>query len=191
MPQPTLEKRQNLANLVLVTAVGGLLEQHPLANAFPAYAAAMPHVKMSFAALVAADPRVSSLFGNPRITSSELASLFLPPGEKADSEFARFVTLLAGNGRLPVLPEIESLFEELKLESERMLKVRLRTATRLESAELEKLGAALKQRFGRDIELTQSIDPRMLGGAVIDAGDIVIDGSVRGRLARLGYALTH
>ncbi len=53
MPQPTLEKRQNLANLALVTAVGGLLVQHPLANAFPGYAAAMPHVKMAFeAALV-------------------------------------------------------------------------------------------------------------------------------------------
>jgi F-type H+-transporting ATPase subunit delta len=53
------------------------------------------------------------------------------------------------------------------------------------------LKAALKKRFGRDIELDQRIDPGVIGGAVIDAGDMVIDGSVRGRLARLESALTH
>jgi len=53
MPQPTLEKRQNLANLALVAAVGGLIAQQPLVNAFPGYAGAMPHIKMAFeAALV-------------------------------------------------------------------------------------------------------------------------------------------
>lgn len=147
--------------------------------------------KLAFAAQVASDPRVVALFGNPRISHGELVSLFLPNGEKADSEFGRFVSLLVENGRLPVLPEISALFEQLKLESERSLKVRLRTASRVEPAELEKLGAALKRRFNRDIELSQSIDPKMIGGAVIDAGDVVIDGSVRGRLARLEQALSH
>ena len=145
--------------------------------------------KLAFAADVAADPRITALFGNPRLSDSELASLFLPHGEKADTEFGRFISLLAENGRLPVLPEIAALFEQLKLESERTLKVRLRTAIRVDAAELEKITAALKRRFDRDIEITQSIDPKMLGGAIIDAGEIVIDGSVRGRLARLEQAL--
>ena len=147
--------------------------------------------QLAFAAEVASDPRAAALFGNPRISPAELASLFLPHGEKADSEFGRFIALLIENGRLPVLPEIRTLFEELKLESERLLKVRLRTAARIEAAELEKITAALKRRFNRDIELTQSIDPKMIGGAIIDAGDVVIDGSVRGRLARLEHALTN
>ena len=110
---------------------------------------------------------------------------FFPPA----SEFGRFIALLAENGRLPVLPEIRTLFEELKLESEKTLKVHLRTATRVDAAELEKISAALKRRFNRDIEMTQSLDPKMIGGAIIDAGEIVIDGSVRGRLARLEQAL--
>lgn len=145
--------------------------------------------KLAFAAEAAADSRVVALFGNPRLSSDQLASLFLPHGEKVDTDFGRFISLLADNGRLPVLPEIGALFEQLKLESERTLKVRLRTAERIDATELEKISAALKRRFDRDIELTQSIDPKMLGGAIIDAGEIVIDGSVRGRLARLEQAL--
>lgn len=147
--------------------------------------------KIAFAADVAADSRIVALFGNPRLSNSELASLFLPSGEKADSDFGRFISLLADNGRLPVLPEIGALFEQLKLESERTLKVRLRTATRVDAPELEKIKAALKRRFDRDIELSQSVDPKMMGGAIIDAGEIVIDGSIRGRLARLEQALTN
>ena len=145
--------------------------------------------KLAFAAQVAGDPGVVGLFGNPRLTAGELASLFLPPAVKVDSSFGRFISLLADNGRLPVLPEIAALFEQLKLDSERTLRVRLRTATRVEAAELDKISAALKRRFNRDVELSQSIDPKMIGGAVIDAGEIVIDGSVRGRLARLEQAL--
>ena len=55
----------------------------------------------------------------------------------------------------------------------------------------DRLRAALKRRFGRDIEIDHSIDADILGGAIIDAGDVVIDGSVRGRLTRLEQALTH
>ena len=145
--------------------------------------------KLAFAATVAADPGVAALFGNPRLSSDQLASLFLPHGEQVDTDFSRFIGLLADNGRRSVLPEIGALFEQLKLDSERTLKVRLRTAERVDAAELEKISAALKRRFDRNIELTQSIDPKMLGGAIIDAGEIVIDGSVRGRLARLEQAL--
>jgi F-type H+-transporting ATPase subunit delta len=147
--------------------------------------------RLAFAAQVAGNPGVAALFGNPRISRSELASLFLPQGTGMDSEFGRFIGLLAENGRLPVLAEVSALFEQLKLDSERLLMVRLRTAVRVEPGELEKLGAALKRRFQRDVEISQSIDPKMIGGAIIDAGDVVIDGSVRGRLARLEQALTH
>lgn len=147
--------------------------------------------KLGFAAQVAADPRVASLFGDPRVAASDLVALTLPEGEPADSPFAIFVQVLADNGRLTVLPEIGALYEELKQDAERVLKVNVRSATPIDQAETAKLKDALKRRFGRDIELEQTIDPSVLGGAVIDAGDVVIDGSVRGRLARLEQALTH
>ncbi|PZQ16388.1 MAG: F0F1 ATP synthase subunit delta [Rhodanobacter denitrificans] len=147
--------------------------------------------RLGFAAQVAADPRVAALLGDPRIGQDDFVALFLPEGEPADSAFAGFLRLLVENGRLAVLPEIGALFEALKHEAERVLKVRVRAAAPIAATEADKLKDALKRRFGRDIELEQAIDPAILGGAVIDAGDVVIDGSVRGRLARLEQALTH
>ena len=147
--------------------------------------------KLAFAAQAAADPQVRALFGNPRVGPSELASLFLRDGEPVDSPFAGFVKLLADNHRLEALPEIAALFEQRKREAEKILQVRVRTAAPIDAGETEKLKNALKRRFGRDIELEQTVDPTVLGGAVIDAGDVVIDGSVRGRLHQLEAALTH
>ena len=145
--------------------------------------------KLGFAAEVASDARVTALFGDPRARGAELAALVMPEGESADSEFARFVHVLADNGRLQVLPEIGALFVERKNEAERTLKVNVRSAAPIDASEVAKLKAALKRRFDRDIEIEQSIDPGMLGGAIVDAGSVVIDGSVRGRLARLRQAV--
>lgn len=146
--------------------------------------------KLAFAAQVAADPRVAALFGDPRVAQKDLAALVMPEGEAADSPFAGFVHVLSENRRLPVLPEIGALFEELKHEAERVLKVNLRSAAPIDATETAKLKDALKRRFGRDIEIEQSVDEDVLGGVVIDAGEVVIDGSVRGRLAQLEQALS-
>lgn len=145
--------------------------------------------KLAFAAQVASDPRVAALFGDPRVAQADLAAVVSPEGEPADSAFARFIGLLAENHRLPVLPEIGALYEGYKQEAERVLKVNVRSASPIGADEAAKLKDALRRRFGRDIEIEQSIDASVLGGAVIDAGDVVIDGSVRGRLARLEQAL--
>jgi F-type H+-transporting ATPase subunit delta len=65
------------------------------------------------------------------------------------------------------------------------------SATALPAAELDTIKAALKRRFGRDVELETAVDEGLIGGAVIDAGDVVIDGSLRSKLARLQSALAH
>lgn len=147
--------------------------------------------RLAFAAQVAADVQTAPLFGDPRIAPTQLASLFLPEGEPADSPFARFIATLAENHRLHALPEIAALFEQLKREAERVLKVRVRSAVTIGAAEVARLRDALKRRFNREIELEQALDPTILGGAVIDAGEMVIDGSVRGRLTRLESALAN
>ena len=67
----------------------------------------------------------------------------------------------------------------------------MRTAAPIDANETARLKEALKRRFGRDIELEQTVDPGVLGGAIVDAGNVVIDGSVRGRLHQLEAALTH
>ena len=146
--------------------------------------------KLAFAAEVAAEPQVVALFGDPRLSPQALASLFARDGEPADSEFARFLGVLADNGRLRELPEIAALFEQMKRDAEHVLRVRVRSAVPLDDADAARLVEALKRRFNSDIELERSVDPSVMGGAVIDAGETVIDGSLKSRLAKLETALT-
>jgi F-type H+-transporting ATPase subunit delta len=145
--------------------------------------------KLAFAAEVAAEPRVIALFGDPRVPLRSLASLFARSGEPADSEFARFIGVLADNRRLRELPEIAALFEQMKRDAEHVLRVHVRSAVPLDDGEAARLVEALKRRFNSDIQLERSIDPSVMGGAVIDAGETVIDGSLKSRLAKLETAL--
>jgi F-type H+-transporting ATPase subunit delta len=147
--------------------------------------------KLEFAAAVARDPQVQTLIGNPAFGGDKLVSLFLPQGEKADSAFANFIATLAANRRMPILADVADGFAALKRADEGVLKVNVRAAVALEANQADALKAALAKRFGRQIELTSSIDESVIGGAIIDAGDTVIDGSVRGRLERLAQTLAH
>ncbi|HEX5961368.1 MAG TPA: F0F1 ATP synthase subunit delta [Rhodanobacteraceae bacterium] len=145
--------------------------------------------QLAFAAEVAAVPRVVALFGDPRVSTGALASLFVRAGGADDSAFMRFLGILADNHRLRELPEIAALFEQMKRDAEHVLKVKVRSAVPLDDAEAARLVEALKRRFGSDIQLERSVDPAVLGGAVIDAGETVIDGSLKSRLAKLETAL--
>jgi F-type H+-transporting ATPase subunit delta len=147
--------------------------------------------KLEFAAAVARNPQVQALIGNPAFGGDKLVGVFLPQGEKADSAFANFVATLAANRRLTILADVADGFAALKRAAEGVLKVTVRAAVPLEAGQSDALKAALSKRFGRQIELTSTIDESVIGGAIIDAGDTVIDGSVRGRLERLAQTLTH
>ncbi|MBS7457990.1 F0F1 ATP synthase subunit delta [Coralloluteibacterium stylophorae] len=145
---------------------------------------------LGFAAAVAADPRIEELLGDPRPTAADKIALLLPEGG-ADEGFQAFLGLLAENGRLDVLPEISALFEQQRAEADRVVKATVTSAVRLDDADLARLKASLKARFGREVELTPAVDESLIAGAVIDAGDVVIDGSLRSKLARLESALAH
>ena len=147
---------------------------------------------LGFAARVAADPQVAAVLGNPALTANNAVTLLAPPASTIDTEaFARFIGLLAENRRLPLLPEIAGLFDELRFEAEKVVKARVTSATPLPAGELDTLKAALRKRFGREVEVETAVDESLIGGAVIDAGDVVIDGSLRGKLGRLQAALSN
>jgi F-type H+-transporting ATPase subunit delta len=145
---------------------------------------------LGFAATIAADERVKALLGHPKLGLDEQLGLLLPAGD-LDPNFRQFLTVLADNRRLVLLPEITAQYEQLRSEAERVVAVTVTSATPMHDSDIENLTTALKRRFGCDIALTRAVDPELIGGAVIDAGDVVIDGSLRGKLARLGAALTH
>ena len=99
--------------------------------------------------------------------------------------------MLAEGRRLEALPEISGLFDAQRAEDEHVVKATITSATALDANEVAKLREALRKRFGREVEVTTAVDAALIGGAVIDAGDVVIDGSLRTKLARLGAALAH
>ncbi|KRG71644.1 F0F1 ATP synthase subunit delta [Pseudoxanthomonas dokdonensis] len=142
---------------------------------------------LGFAAHVAADPRVAALLPNPQLAGTDAVSLLAPAD--ASETVSRFLTMLADANRLQALPEIAALYEQLRAEAEHVVKARVTSATALPAAELESIRAALKKRFGHDVELDTAVDESLIGGAIIDAGDVVIDGSLKGKLARLQTAL--
>lgn len=147
---------------------------------------------LNFSAQVALDPRVARLIGHPKLTQAAQVKLFVPDGQaQLGSPYGNFLALLAEHGRLALLPEVLAQFEQLRAEDERTLKVRVRTAVDMDETQVQRLQAALKARFKRDIAIEQQLDTALIGGAVIDAGDEVIDASLRGKLKRMGSALTH
>jgi len=143
------------------------------------------------ASIVVQDPRVQRLLGNPAVTNAELAKLVSDlAGPKLDGQGRNFVETLAENRRLAYLPEISNLFDELKDEAEGVIDVTVTSAAPLENGQREALASALQRRLKRQVRLHCETDPALLGGAVLRAGDLVIDGSVRARLDRIAYELT-
>ncbi len=142
-------------------------------------------------AIAVADPRVKALIGSPRVTGAQLAGLLADVAQLApDGGSRRLVDTLAENKRLGYLPEIAKLFDVLKDEAEGVVDVTITTATALGQEEQGKLQQALEKRFSRKVRVHAAIDPDLIAGAVVRAGDLTIDGSYKSRLERLAYELT-
>ena len=144
---------------------------------------------LGFAARIAVDPQAAAVLGHPALTRDQAVALLAP--EVAGAEFRDFLGLLADNRRLPLLPEIAGLYDELRADAEHVVKATVTSATPLPASELDTIKGALKKRFGREVEVETAVDAGLIGGAVLAAGDTVIDGSLRGKLQRLQTALAN
>jgi len=143
------------------------------------------------AAEIVLDPRVTALIKNPELPAGSVADFIIGVGDaQLDEKMKNFLRVLAENHRLLLLPEIVAHYEALKALVENTVDVEVVSAVKLDPAETEKMTAALKERLKRRVNMHNTVDASLLGGAVIRAGDLVIDGSVRGRLERLRTELT-
>lgn len=144
------------------------------------------------AAAAAADPRVARLIGNPHVTGLQLVELLTGVAAGAAGEQGHnFLHALAENRRLALLPAIAAQFEVLRAETENVVDVEVIAAREIAAPQQKRLTEALKRRLGREVRMHTRIDESLIGGAIVRAGDLVIDGSLKGRLARLGSALTN
>jgi F-type H+-transporting ATPase subunit delta len=143
------------------------------------------------AAEVVSDPRVHALLGSPHVTPAQLAELVSGvTGSSLDENGRNFVSLLAQNRRLGFLPEIAALFEQMKAEVENAVEVEVIAASKLTPDQESRYAAALQKKLGRQVRLHTKVDGSLIGGAVLKAGDLVIDGSIKGRLERLAVEMT-
>jgi F-type H+-transporting ATPase subunit delta len=142
-------------------------------------------------AAVVSDTRVQSLLGDPLVTPAQLAQLVSDIAGPGLGEHGRnFVQTLAENRRLGYLPEIATLFGELKDAEEGIVDVTVTSAAPLDQQQQLTLSEALARRLKRRVRLHCETDKELIGGAVLRAGDLVIDGSLRTRLDRIATELT-
>lgn len=144
------------------------------------------------AAIAAEDRRVARLIGNPHVTGEELVDLLGGLSKQAAGEGGQnFLRALAENRRLALLPEIAAQFEKLRADVEGVVDVEVIAARAIEAPQQKKLETALAKRLGRDVRLHTRIDGSLIGGAIVRAGDFVIDGSLKARLERLASQIMH
>lgn len=134
--------------------------------------------------------QVSEFISNPATTVLEHVELLQTVvNPNSDKSVNNLISLLATNKRLLLLPEIELLYETHKAEQEKTLKVEVSSYSALSPQQQQQLMNSLSQRLQRQVSLEISIDSSLLGGAIIRAGDLVIDGSVKGKLNKLAADL--
>ena len=139
---------------------------------------------------VIADPRIAAALDNPRLSTGDKESLVLSVlGDNLDSLGRNFVRLLIESDRITLLPQIATLFEDLRNSAEGVAKAVIESAFPMSEGQIAELTDALQKRFGKKIETTVEIDPALIGGARITVGDTVIDGSVQAKLQAMATQL--
>ena len=153
---------------------------------------------LSVAGQLLADKGLVEYLGAPELSDERrlefLAGLFAKAGadllDGSDAKGTNFLKLLLENGRIAVLPEISTHFEALKAKVENSVDAVVTSAAPLNAEQEKEIASSLRERLGREVRITTEIDETLIGGAVIRAGDVVIDGSLRARLEGLANALT-
>ena len=145
---------------------------------------------LSLLAAVSTEAEVVLLLKAPSLTfEAKSKALIEICGDVLSQDQQNFVQILAENKRLALLPHISELFDHLKAQQEKSVDVEIMTAFAIDKALEDKLSSTLTKSLDREVSLKTSIDKSLLGGALIRAGDTVIDGSVRGRIAKLSEAM--
>lgn len=148
---------------------------------------------LELAAAIAADADVKVLLEQPDLLPRELGELFLSvlagAGLESDNDFDNAIRLLAENSRLAALPAIAEQYETLKQDAEGKIEIQVRSAQALTDEQQQQIVQKMAARLGKEVRLVAEVDESLIAGAVITAGDLVIDGSASGRIEKLAHAV--
>lgn len=141
-------------------------------------------------ATIASHQAVQNALKNPSLTSKQQAEILINVcGDQIDDYLANFLKTLAENKRLMLLTEVARIFEVLKAEVEKTLDVQVTSAFALDSVAKENLVKSLERKLNCEVKVQSTIDNTLIGGIIIRAGDMIIDGSIKGRLTKLAEAM--
>lgn len=145
---------------------------------------------LSLCASVCSYPNVTDLLSNPRLSGAEQAQTIIDLcHESLDGPGTNFLRILSEHRRLILLPEIATLYARLQAEEERSQQVLVISAMPLSQQQQDQLAQKMAARLGCSVRLETEIDGSILGGIIVKAGDMVIDGSLRARLGKLAEAM--
>lgn len=145
---------------------------------------------LAFLGAVVSNEDISELLDNPTMTRQTAANAVIDVCDgKLDDKAQNLVKQLAEYDRLETLPVISVLFEEMKDQAQGMVEAVVTSAQELTEEEQSAIAEALQKRLGREVKIVSEIDESILGGAIIRAGDFVIDGSIQGRLRGITQSL--
>ena len=147
---------------------------------------------LQLVAAVTSDPAMQDLIGNPNIERDRIVDIIFDVcGDRLNETGRNFVKVLAENHRLDIVSEIAERYEQQRAEAEKTIQAEVTSAFPLSEAQIQAMTEGLKKRLGREVNLVTRIDDSIVGGAIIRAGDLVIDGSVSGQLEKLATTLMH
>jgi len=145
---------------------------------------------LATAAAVSADERAAQLLGSPSWTAAQKADALISVcGDDLPADARNFIRILAENRRLPLLAQVHALFLALKTQQEKAVDLHLTSAYEIEPGQAERLARAMGEKLQRQVRVDTTVDASLIGGVIIRTEDLVIDGSVRGRLAKLSEAM--
>lgn len=140
---------------------------------------------------------IRSLIKTPGLNKKTVAEIFfeLSVEESETTEnkalFSNFLNVLSENKRLNIITMVSNQFEQKKQKAEQAAEVLLTSAVALPKEDIEKIKQALGEKLGKKIELNNSVDETLIGGAVVKIGDHMIDGSIRTQLIKMTRFLTN
>jgi len=147
---------------------------------------------LNFLTALVQDSEITAVIANPRVSKETLSHILLDVCEEGQlgQMGINLVKMLLKNGRLQAVPHIATQYEKLKAQQQGSINVELISAYETSVEQQQALEAALRNRFGKNVTMNLFINPALLGGWIVRAGDQVIDMSVRGRLQQFTFAMS-
>jgi F-type H+-transporting ATPase subunit delta len=146
--------------------------------------------QLQLLAAVSSDPSLARLTNDPHVSAGQLADLIIEVcGDSLHSEGRNLVKLIVKNDRVSDMADIAEAYTARKADAEKVVAAEMITAAEMDQDQQKKFSDALQKTLGRTVELDFSVDEELIGGAVIRAGDWVVDGSVKAQLEQLVGAI--